>query len=68
MCLTNDGIEDTEFFLLKSHAYDNQRRDLFGTINEVLQLHNIPNLPNHTLHTLYYLVVPELPIIKIEKF
>ena len=49
MCLTNDGIEDTEFFLLKCHAYDNQRRDLFSAINEVLQLHNIPNLPNHTL-------------------
>ena len=31
------GVEDTEHFLLKCHAYDNQRRDLLGAINEVLQ-------------------------------
>ena len=49
MCLINDGIEDTEHFLLQCHAYDDQRRDLLGTINEVFQLHNILNLPNQTL-------------------
>ena len=49
MCLINDGIEDTEHFLLQCHAYDDQRRDLLGAINEVLQLHNILNLPNQTL-------------------
>ena len=35
--------------LLKCHAYDNQRCDLLGAINVVLQLHSIPNLPNRTL-------------------
>ena len=49
MCLINDGIEDTEHFLLQCHAYEDQRRDLLGTVNEVFQLHNISYLPNQTL-------------------
>ena len=49
MCLINDGIEDTEHFLLQCHAYSEHRRDLLGAINEVLELHNISNLPNHTI-------------------
>ena len=49
MCLINDGIEDTEHFLLQCHAYSEQRRDLLGAINKVLELHNISNLPNHTV-------------------
>ena len=48
-CLINDGIEDTEHFLLQCHAYEDRRRDLLGTVNEVFQLHNISNLPNQTL-------------------
>ena len=31
------------------YAYESQRRDLLGTVNEVFQLHNILNLPNQTL-------------------
>ena len=49
MCLINDGIEDTEHFLLQCHAYGDRRRDLLDTVNEVFQLHNILNLPNETL-------------------
>ena len=45
----NDGIENTEHFLLKCHAYVDQRRDLLGAINKILQSHNTPNLPNQTL-------------------
>ena len=41
-----DGIEDNEHFLLQCHAYNEQKRDLLGAINEVLQLHSISNLPN----------------------
>ena len=48
MCLINDGIKDTEHFLLKCHAYDGRRRNLLGAINEILWLHNIPNMPNQT--------------------
>ena len=32
MCLKNDGIEDTEHFLLQCHVYSEQRRDLLGAI------------------------------------
>ena len=49
MCLINDGIEETEHFLLQLHAYSEQRCDLLGAINEVLLLHNISNLFNQVL-------------------
>ena len=49
MCLINDGIEDIDHFLLKCHAYSEQRRDLLGAINVLLQFHNISNLPNQAL-------------------
>ena len=42
MCLVNDGIEDTEHFLLHCHAYDGQKCDLLGAINEILQLNFKP--------------------------
>ena len=48
MCPLNGGIEDTEHFLLKCHAHNDQRSDLLGSINEILQLHNTPSLQNHT--------------------
>ena len=35
MCLINDGMEDTEKLLLQCYAYESQRRDLLGTVNEV---------------------------------
>ena len=40
MCLVNDGIESTEHFILNCHAHDDQRCDLLGAINEILQLNN----------------------------
>ena len=49
MCLINDGIEDTEHFLLQCYAYDDQRRSLPGTINKAFRLHNILNLSDETL-------------------
>ena len=36
MCLINDGIEDTEYFLLSCHFYDAQRHDLLGTVSAIL--------------------------------
>ena len=55
MCLINDGIEDIEHFLLKCHAYSEERRDFLGAIIVLLQFHNISNLPNQALvrSTLY---------------
>ena len=45
ICLINDKLEDAAHFLLKCHAYDDEWRDLLGTINDVFQ-RNILNLPN----------------------
>ena len=64
MCLINDGIEDTEHFLLQYHAYSEQRRDLLGAINEVLELHNISNL---LLCELCCMVMKDLRITRIDK-
>ena len=37
MCLTNDGIEDTEHFLLLCHSFDNNRRSIFAGVNEIFK-------------------------------
>ena len=37
MCPTNDGIEDTEHFLLHCPSFNIQRRDLLAGVSEVLQ-------------------------------
>ena len=37
MCPTNDGIEDTEQFLLLCPSFDLQRRDLLSGIVELLR-------------------------------
>ena len=37
MCPTNDGIEDTEHFLLLCPSFDIQRQDLLAGISELLQ-------------------------------
>ena len=38
MCPTNDGIEDTEYFLLLCPSFDVQRQDLLAEIARLLQL------------------------------
>ena len=37
MCPTNDGIEDTEHFLLLCPSFDIQRQDLLAGVLELLQ-------------------------------
>ena len=37
MCPTNDGIEDTEHFLLHCPSFNIQRQDLLAGVSEVLQ-------------------------------
>ena len=46
LCSINDGIEDTEHFLLLCHAYDEDRRDLLNSVNSILQHHGLTNLSN----------------------
>ena len=49
MCPINDGIEDTEHFLLLCHAYDEARRDLLNSVNAILQTYGLTNLTNKNL-------------------
>ena len=49
LCPINDGIEDTEHFLLLCHAYDQERRDLLNSVNATLRPHGLTNLTNETL-------------------
>ena len=46
MCPSNDGVEDTEHFLLHCHSYDAYRTDLLDSVNSTLQPYDLPNLSN----------------------
>ena len=48
MCSINDGIEDTEHFLLFCHLYDVQRHALLGTVNAILLSEGLSNLSNES--------------------
>ena len=37
MCLANDGIEDTEHFLLLFHSFDNNRRSILAGVKEIFK-------------------------------
>ena len=37
MCPTNDGVEDTEHFLLLCPSFDIQRRDLLSEVSQLLR-------------------------------
>ena len=49
MCPTNDGIEDTEHFLLLCPSFDVQRRHLAGVSVLLQQFVEINSLPNDVL-------------------
>ena len=49
LCPSNDGVEDTEHFLLHCHSYDAYKKDLLVCVNSTLQLHGFPNLSNACL-------------------
>ena len=50
MCPTNDGIEDTEHFLLLCPSFDIQRRDLLAGVSELLRPYvRISSLPNNAV-------------------
>ena len=50
MCPTNDGIEDTEHFLLLCPSFDIERRDLLAGVSELLRPYvRINSLPNNAL-------------------
>ena len=50
MCPTNDGIEDTEHFLLLCLSFDIQRQGLLAGVSELLRPYvQIDTLPNNVL-------------------
>ena len=49
MCPTNDGIEDTEHFLLLCPSFDIQRRDLLAGVSVLRPLVQINSLSNNVL-------------------
>ena len=55
MCPANDGIEDTEHFLLLCHAFNDHRRSLLAGVGAVLNAYGIIMGPNYNiLQTLLY--------------
>ena len=43
LCLSNDGVEDTEHNMLFCHTYDVQRCCLLGRVSAILLSHSLAN-------------------------
>ena len=46
MCPINEGLEDTEHFILSCHSFEEQRRDLLACVIPVLHSFEFTNVPN----------------------
>ena len=62
MCPTNDGIEDTEHFLLLCPCFDVQRRDLLAGIYALIRPLGYVNLANEALLQLLLYGNKDFPI------
>ena len=49
LCPSNDGVEDTEHYMLFCHTYDVQRCCLLGRVNAILLSHGLANPSNNEL-------------------
>ena len=49
MCPSNDGVEDTEHYLLLCQTYEEPRRDLLNGLDTMLPPSDISNLANELL-------------------
>ena len=55
MCPINDGIEDTEHFLLLCNSFREHRRSLLADVNDVLEAYGFSEVPdNNILQLLLY--------------
>ena len=61
MCPTNDGIEDTEHFLLLCPSFDAQRRDLLAGVFDLVRPFGYNNLSNEVLMQLLLYGDEDLP-------
>ena len=63
MCLINDGVEDTEHYLLLYRRYDEQRKGLLDTVSILLQPLGFPNLPSQALLKILLYGDDRLPLL-----
>ncbi len=63
MCSINDGIEDTEHYLLFCHLYVVCRRDLLNSVNAILHQHGLSNLSNKIMLRVLLYGDERLPIV-----
>ena len=55
MCSINDGIEDTEHFLLLCNSFTEHRRNILAGVNDVLEAYGYSEAPdNNILQLLLY--------------
>ena len=62
MCPINDGVEDTEHFLLHCHSYYLQRNSLLGHVQAILLLYGLLNLSNEELVSIILYGDETLPV------
>ena len=58
---SNDGVEDTEHYLLLCQSYEEPRRELLNGFNAILPPHEISNLSNELLVELFLYGNDRLP-------
>ena len=67
MCPINDGLENTEHFILSYHSFEEQRRDLLACVIPVLHSFEFTNVPNTILLQILLYGDKKLPF-EVNKF
>ena len=62
MCSINDGIEDTEHFLLLCNSFTEQRHDLLAGVNDVLEAYGYSEAPDNDILQLILYGNKNLPL------
>ena len=62
MCSINDGIEDTEHFLLLCNSFTEQRHDLLAGVNDVLEAYGYSKAPDNNILQLFLHGNKNLPL------
>ena len=62
MCPANDGIEDTEHYLLLCHSFKVNRRTLLAGVNDILIVHGKPEGLNDNILQILLCGDKDLPL------
>ena len=62
MCPINDGLQDTEHFILSCHSFEEQGRDLLACVIPVLQTFEFTNVSNPVLLQILLYGEKKLPL------